>query len=376
MGNKEEAQNWLWAEDKEEEEEAREWLWAEDYSDLSYAPAVGSKRRARTKRVLEFQGWGSKQLIEFLESIGRDTSTQISRYDVAEILEQYIQVNNLQHPKKKKKRVVCDERLHSLFGKKTLSRIQIYDMLEAHYAENREEWDTDFFSSSDEEQQRKSLVPEKKSYQKRKIEEGSPKSCFASVIPENIKLVYLKKTLVQKLLKEPDTFEAKLVGSFVRIKSDPLDHYQKNSHMLVQVQGLKKTSGTDDILLQVSNFIRDVRISMLSDDDFSEVELEEKARILHEDVTKHWLEAESALLQRRIDQANEKGWRKELYEYLEKKQLLETPAEQSRLLDEIPEVVADDLELEPSPSEPSDNLQEANNGSLTSKPQGPLDWLQ
>lgn len=237
MGNKEEAQNWLWAEDKEEEEEAREWLWAEDYSDLSYAPAVGSKRRARTKRVLEFQGWGSKQLIEFLESIGRDTSTQISRYDVAEILEQYIQVNNLQHPKKKKKRVVCDERLHSLFGKKTLSRIQIYDMLEAHYAENREEWDTDFFSSSDEEQQRKSLVPEKKSYQKRKIEEGSPKSCFASVIPENIKLVYLKKTLVQKLLKEPDTFEAKLVGSFVRIKSDPLDHYQKNSHMLVQVQG-------------------------------------------------------------------------------------------------------------------------------------------
>lgn len=210
--------------------EAAENFW-EEYSEHSYALA-SSKRKARRKK-LEFVGWGSKELIEFLESVGKDTTTQISRYDVEDTVKTYVQENNLQQQRKKRK-IVCDHRLHSLFGKKTIDRIQIYDMLAAHYAENQER-DDDFSSSSDGEQH-PSSGSERKTNHKKTIEE-TPKSSFASVVPDNIKLVYLKRTLAQEFLKEPDTFEAKIVGSFVRIKSDPLDYFQKNHNMLVQVTG-------------------------------------------------------------------------------------------------------------------------------------------
>ncbi|PON61854.1 hypothetical protein PanWU01x14_142720 [Parasponia andersonii] len=40
-------------------------------------------------------------------------------------------------------------------------------------------------------------------------------------------------------------------------------------------------------------------------------ELKQKARTLHEDITKHRISSELALLRRRSDHANEKGWRRE-----------------------------------------------------------------
>ncbi|XP_031127985.1 uncharacterized protein At5g08430 isoform X2 [Ipomoea triloba] len=212
--------------------------------------------------------------------------------------------------------------------------------------------------------ERKTSIPQKK-----KVQEA-PKSCFAALTSQNIKLIYLKRTLLQSLLKSDESFEDKVVGSFVRIKSDPNDFLQKNSHQLQQVTGVKKTFGSGDAgletYLQLSNWTKDVLISSLSEDDFSEaecedlrervkagllkrltvVELELKAHDLHEDITKHWIDKEIKMLQRRIDHANEKGWRRELYEYLQKRQLLMTKSEQERLLSEKPKVVAEELEPE------------------------------
>lgn len=368
-------------------------LWVPEYDEPLSPQLTNLKRRGRSKKV-KFDGWGSIPLIEFLQSLGKDTTQQISRYDVTDIINKYVNENKLVHSVKKK-RVVSDERLLSLFGKKSFLRIKIYDLLEAHYAENQFDSDDDFFFSSDEENNLFSSENQKsRKVPLKKLCLETPKSCWAAIVPDNIKLVYLKRSLVQDLLKDSETFECKVVGSFVRVKSDPNDYLQKNSHQLLQVIGTKKVPGTEDksteILLKVSNFVRDIRIATLSDDNFSEeecedlrqrvkdgllkrptvVELQEKAQILHEDITKHWLVRELALLQKLIDRANVKGWRKELLEYLERRQLLQTPVEQERLLLEIPKIIGDE-ELEALPLESPDNTEKGHSGFLIPIPNGP-----
>ncbi|KAK2397526.1 SWIB/MDM2, Plus-3 and GYF domain-containing protein [Trifolium repens] len=347
--------------------------------------SVRKKRKYKPKKK-EYNGWGSTSLIQFLESIGRDTTNNITQSDVTQIINDYVKQNNLLHPTKKK-RIECDSRLHLLFGRKSISRLKISDLLESHFVENCGQSDDDFlFDSEDDEyvpgecETSKPASSERKSHPKKHVVE-KPRSCFAAVNPFNIKLVYLKRSLVEELLKDPETFETKVVGSFIRIKCDPNDYLQKNSHQLLQITGIKKSSGVGgEIRLQASGFIKDISINMLSDDNFSEaecedlqrrvkdgllkrpmiVDLEEKARVLHEDMTKHWLAKEIALLENLIDRANEKGWRRELDGYLQKRAKLKSLEEQERLLHEIPQVIAEDLESESTTLDIPDEKDETN----------------
>lgn len=230
-------------------------FWLEEHSGKPATPA-SLKRKVRSRK-LEFVGWGSKPLIEFLESIGKDTTKQISQHDVTDIIRKYVNDNNLVHPAKKK-RILCDERLYSIFGRKAIGRMKVYDLLETHYAENQDAWSDGFSSMSDEDdvgEEQKSVISERKAYQKKKVIE-TPKSCFAAIVQDNIKLVYLKKSLVQDLLKDPERFEAKVVGSFVRIKSDPNYYLQQNSHQLVLVKGdLLSSYGASNYLLAITLFL-------------------------------------------------------------------------------------------------------------------------
>lgn len=203
--------------------------------------SVRKKRKYRTKKK-EYNGWGSTSLIRFLESIGRDTSNKMTQSEVAEIVSGYVKQNNLIHPTKKK-RIVCDERLHLLFGRKSIGRLKISDLLESHFADNCGESSDDiYFDSEDDEnasvmcETPRPVSSERKSQPKKPVVE-KPRSCFAAINPFNIKLVYLKRSLVEELLKDPETFETKVVGSFIRIRCDPNDYFQKNSHQLLQVTG-------------------------------------------------------------------------------------------------------------------------------------------
>ncbi|XAR49321.1 hypothetical protein NMG60_11032490 [Bertholletia excelsa] len=324
----------------------------------------------------EFVGWGSKSLIDFLASIGKDTNEKLSQHEVSLMINGYINDNRLFCTDKKKK-VLCDEKLKSIFGRKTVNRNKIYDLLECHFLKNLESSNENFQGYNSEDNDERPLVTYKrqkkltmsgKSKEKVEASDVPAQACFASVIPENIKLVYLKRSLVEKLLKIPETFEGKVVGSFVRVKSDANDCLHRNFHQLVQVTGIKRTGQVEkniEILLQVSNMVKDISISMLSNGDFSEeecealkekmksglfrkltvAELEQRAAILHEDITKHWIERELALLQNLIDRANEKGWRRE-YPFFQRRQLLLTESEQSRLLESVPKVIADIAETE------------------------------
>lgn len=189
------------------------------------------KRKARPKRY-EFLGWGSRQLIEFLQSLGKDTTEMISRYDVTDTIAKYIAKEGLLDPSHKKK-VVCDQRLALLFGTRTIFRMKVYDLLEKHYKENQDDPDFDFLY---EDEPQIICHAEKVAKRTSKVVK-KPRGTFAAIVSDNIKLLYLRKSSVQELLKSPDTFESKMLASFVRIKSDPNDYLQKNPYQLVQVTG-------------------------------------------------------------------------------------------------------------------------------------------
>lgn len=334
--------------------------------DIEYQKAMGKRKEPK---ALEFIGWGSKPLITFLTSIGKDTTRQLSEYDVESIISGYIQEKNLFHPEKKKK-VLCDELLYSLFRKKSVDKNKIYTLLEVHFAVNLEQSEEDEIILGEKNNEniivackKQKTLSSSRTYQEKEVNLTVKQSWSAAIVAENIKLVYLRKSLVERLLKQPESFECRVVGSFVRVKTDPRDYQQRSSHQLLQVRGTKKTSS--GILLQVSNMPIDLHIAMLSDGDFTEeecedlqqmvkngllkkptvVDLEQKARSLHEDITKHWIETELVKLQKCIDRANEKGWRSELFQLLEKRELLKRPSEQERLLKQEPMVIADVVEL-------------------------------
>lgn len=344
------------------------------------------RTRKKIKRKKEYVSWGSRELIDFLKSIGKDTAKALSQYEVTNVINQYVNVNKLVHPNNKR-RVLCDEKLYSLFEKKTIFRNKIHDLLESHLAENQEDSDDDQFGSSDENDEngfsvskkQKILSFDKITQPKKKAPEVS-KSCLAAINSDNIKLLYLRRSLVQELLNNSETFESKVVGSFVRVKSDPHDIFQKNSHQLQLVTGVMKVASADDtkcsMLLQVSDMTDDLSISELSDENFTEEEiedlhkrfkdgflkqptvgdLEQKVVVLHEDVTKHWLARELVLIKNLIDRANEKGWRHRVREYLDRRKLLQSPDEQSRLFSEIPKVMAEEVKPESfSDSAPDDS---------------------
>ncbi|KAK9714484.1 hypothetical protein RND81_06G097800 [Saponaria officinalis] len=85
----------------------------------------------------------------------------------------------------------------------------------------------------------------------------------------NMKLVYLKRNLVESLSENYETFESNVMGSFVKVKVEPFD--PKYPYQLLPVTGIKKAPGCENktVLLQVSDLPDDVTMRMLSNDDLS-----------------------------------------------------------------------------------------------------------
>ncbi|PIA50919.1 hypothetical protein AQUCO_01100020v1 [Aquilegia coerulea] len=320
--------------------------------ETKWLPPRKHAKKGKHKRR-EFMGWGSKSLIEFLKSIGKDSTIPIGQNEVRDIILEYIHENKLTHPEKKK-RVLCDIKLQSIFSRKSINRNKIYDLLERHFAENMEQSEEgDYSCKSDEKDEDTIMTCNRQtttSLRRRKDEKENvletPKSCFAKVTDHNIKLIYLKRTLIEDFLLTPETFDDKVLGSFVRVKSNPYDYFRKSAYQLLQVTGITKSQGTENITwevtLRLSKMKEDTRICVLSDDNLLEeeieelherikngllkrltiVELEQKARRLHEDLTEH---------------------------YFDRKELLQTSSERQRLLREIPKVIADEIEIEVNP---------------------------
>lgn len=63
--------------------------------------------------------------------------------------------------------------------------------------------------------------------------------CLASINANNIALIYLKRSLVQLLSKQSESFLSKVVGTFVRVKVDSNDPKLSSAYHLVRVIGKK-----------------------------------------------------------------------------------------------------------------------------------------
>uniref|UniRef100_J3M7A5 GYF domain-containing protein n=1 Tax=Oryza brachyantha TaxID=4533 RepID=J3M7A5_ORYBR len=296
-------------------------------------------KEGKTKKNV-YVDWGSKELIEFLSSIGKDTSKPLDQFGAAEVVKEYIRQKDLVQ-KDKKKHVICDGKLLSLFRKSKLKYNKIYSLLERHIAANITSEDESLASSED---NTDSIMKRKRRTMNSELstpEEVSERyrRCFASLVCDNIKLIYLRRTLVIDLLKQPDAFERKVIGCYVRVKNDPKGynhHKPQKLYQLGQVTGIRKSSEeykirgiSTDILLCISNTWSDVKISVLSDEDFEEeecedlrllsrkepskrqtvAEFEKKARSMHVDIVSHWIDKELQRLDKLIEMANEKGWR-------------------------------------------------------------------
>ncbi|KAJ6299014.1 hypothetical protein OIU76_020065 [Salix suchowensis] len=315
-------------------------------SDLEINEAYETRRKRKGSKPIEFDGWGSKQLLEFLTFLGKDTTKELSEYEVNTIICAYIQEKELLDPVKKKK-VICDEKLYSIFRRKSMYKNAILNLLEYHFTANlidsqsEEDENIDGVEISKQEKSGKSTITFKRQNTRgsrtksEEIEAVSKlyESGLAAIVTENIKLVYLRKSLVEELSKEPESFEGKIVGSFVKVKNDSRDPNARNSYQLSQVTGIKQSSvtGENKNLDLSEDEIEDLRQNV--EDGLhpkpSIVELEQKAKQLHVDIKKHWIEKELVRLQKRIDLANEKGWRRE-YPFME------------RLLQQSPEVIHTD----------------------------------
>lgn len=187
----------------------------------------------------EFIGWASSSLIEFLNSVGKCTNRKLSQHEVSAIITDYVKENKLFLPGRRKM-IKCDARLQPLFKRNIINRSKVYNLLGAHFAENHDESEEDTEDDDagiqDVCKRQRNLDEESKS-PKKQLKRNVPWSCYAAIVVENVKLIYLKRSLVQELLKQPESVDEKVFGCFVRVKSDPNDYLARNCHQLRQVKG-------------------------------------------------------------------------------------------------------------------------------------------
>ncbi|AQL00607.1 Zinc finger CCCH domain-containing protein 19 [Zea mays] len=214
---------------------------------------------------------------------------------------------------------------------------------------------------------------------------------YAAIDNHNIGLMYLRRNLMEELIGDVDTFDEKVVGSFVRIKI-PGTGQRQDIYRLVQIVGTGRSAEkykygkrTTDITLEILNLDKReaVTIDIISNQEFTEEEckrlrqsikygfiprltvgeVQEKARVLQTLKVNDWIESEKMRLGHLRDRASDMGYRKDLRECVEKLRLLSTPEERARRLNEELEIHADPA-MDPYYESPEEQEQEIEKSSF------------
>ncbi|OEL26849.1 Zinc finger CCCH domain-containing protein 44 [Dichanthelium oligosanthes] len=330
--------------------------------------------------------WASSELLEFIQHMRNGDSSYISQYDVQILLLEYINQNNLRDPHKKSQ-IICDTRLSNLFKKPRVARFEMLKLLEKHYlvkqtptlnADSQRAIDSDSAEVDtggyNELTAKLGSDKRRKAHKKIQREPTTNLEDYAAIDMHNINLIYLRRSVLEDLINDDAAFSDKIAGAFVRIRISGLGNKQ-DMYRLVKVVGTHKVAErysvgkkTTDYALEISNLDKKEVITMdtISNHDFTEEECKrlrqsmkfglttrlkvgdiyEKAKIFHSLRFKDWLESEKQRLSHLRDRASETGRRKEYpflvaIECVEKLQLLDTPEEKARRINEVPEVHVD-----------------------------------
>ncbi|GAB4853839.1 hypothetical protein Ancab_018048 [Ancistrocladus abbreviatus] len=338
--------------------------------------------------------WASKELLELVMYMRNGDRSVLSHFEVQKLLLDYITMNKLRDPRLRSQ-IICDSMLQKLFGKPRVAHFEMLKLLESHFLVNEDSQGDDNHGSVvdtevsqlDIDENTDSLMGSRSKGRKarRKGDERGFQSNlddYASIDMHNISLIYLRRNLMEALMEDSESFHDKVVGSFVRIRISGSGQKQ-DIYRLVQVVGTSKAADpytvgkrTADIMLEILNLDKTetVSIDTISNQEFTEDECKrlrqsikcglisrltvgdvlEKAKELHEVRVTDWLQAEITRLRHLCDRASDLGRKRELRECVEKLELLKTPEERQRRLDEIPKVHADP-NMDPSYISEDDN---------------------
>lgn len=193
--------------------------------------------------------WASKELLEFVAHMRNGDTSVMSQFDVQNLVLDYIRINNLHDPLQKCE-IVCDSRLSNMFGQARLGHIEMLKLLESHFLIKDdhmvgsmegigvgESVGSQMESTGDYNSQMTTVNDNKRKLRGR-AEKGSPTNpdAYAKIDVNNIKLIYLRRCLLENLVDNAENFHEKVVGSIVRIRVSCSDQ-KPDMHRLVRVVG-------------------------------------------------------------------------------------------------------------------------------------------
>ncbi|KAD4981921.1 hypothetical protein E3N88_18592 [Mikania micrantha] len=334
--------------------------------------------------------WVSKDLLEFVTHMRNGDSSVISQFEVQDLLLEYIKRNKLRDPNHKSQ-IICDARLENLFGKPRVAHIEMLKLLESHFLVKEDTptddlqgtvVDTEISPVDDKDKKRKG---------RKKSDKRGPQSNredYAAIDTHNITLIYLRRKLVEDLLDDMVRFHEIIVGTFVRIRISGA-HQKQDIYRLVQVTGTSEAAWytlskrTTCTMLEILNLDKTETISIdsISNQDFMEDECKrlrqsikcglisrltvgdvlDKAMELQAVRVNDWFETEIVRLNHLRDRAK----------CVEKLNVLKTPEERARRLEEFP-VIHNDPTMDPEhesedDTDPDDKKQESWGGTPQSK---------
>ncbi|URD77456.1 Plus3 [Musa troglodytarum] len=301
------------------------------------------------KSLTEDSEWATPELLGLVAHMKNGDKSVMSQFDVQALLLEYIKQNKLRDPHRKSQ-IVSDTRLYNLFGKARVGHFEMLKLLESHFlikeasqASTHDNHGGTVDSQSgqtdaEEYNNITGMVSDKRQKTRKRVEREPQFNLedYAAIDVHNINLIYLRRSLMEDLIND-DSFSKKVVGSFVRIRISCAAGQKQDMYRLVQVMGThvvaekyKVGKKTIDIAVEILNLdkIEILSIDALSNQEFTEEECKRlrqsiKCGLISRLTVGDVLQKAKVLQEVRI------------------KDVLSTPEERQRRVNEVPEIHVD-----------------------------------